>query len=122
MEPRFSKSELEEFRVLIEGKLQSAEQELKHLKEGLTESNSAQGAYDTWNDLGGHADKEYLAGMIERQARFIRDLRAALGRIANGTYGVCRVTGKLIEKGRLRAVPHTTLSLEAKTGAPAKRR
>lgn len=117
METRYSKADLAEFKTLIEAKLQSAEKELRLLKESMTESNDQSRSEDDYNELGGQADKEYLAQMMDRQARFIRDLNAALQRIANGTYGVCRVTGKLIEKGRLRVVPHTTLSLEAKTGS-----
>jgi RNA polymerase-binding transcription factor DksA len=117
METRYSKADLEEFKTLIQSKLQSAEKELRLLKESMTESNDQSRSEDDYNELGGQADKEYLAQMMDRQARFIRDLNAALQRIANGTYGVCRVTGKLIEKGRLRVVPHTTLSLEAKTGS-----
>jgi RNA polymerase-binding transcription factor DksA len=121
MEERYSKADLEEFRILIEGKLASAEQEYKNLKQSLTDSNDQSRSFDDFNELGGQADKEYIAQMMSRQARFIGDLQAALQRIANGTYGVCRVTGKLIDKGRLRAVPHTTQSMDAKNSQASKR-
>ncbi len=121
MEDRYSKADLEEFRILIEGKLTSAEQEYKNLKQSLTDSNDQNRSSDDFNELGGQSDKEYIAQMMSRQARFIGDLQAALQRIANGTYGVCRVTGKLIDKGRLRAVPHTTQSMDAKNSQASKR-
>jgi DnaK suppressor protein len=121
MDERYSKAELEEFRTLIEAKLASAEQEYRHLKQNLTEANEQSRSFDDYNELSGQTDKEYLAQMMTRQARFIGDLQAALQRIANGTYGVCRVTGKLIDKERLRAVPHTTLSMDAKNKQNPKR-
>jgi DnaK suppressor protein len=121
MDERYSKAELEEFRTLIEAKLASAEQEYRHLKQNLTEANEQSRSFDDYNELSGQTDKEYLAQMMTRQARFIGDLQAALQRIANGTYGVCRVTGKLIDKERLRAVPHTTLSMDAKNKQTPKR-
>ncbi len=121
MEERYSKAELEEFRILIEGKLASAEQEYRNLKQSLTEANDQTRSFDDYNELSGQSDKEYLAQMMSRQARFIGDLQAALQRITNGSYGVCRVTGKLIDKARLRSVPHTTLSMDAKNDPAGKR-
>lgn len=120
MEERYSKADLDEFRQIIEKKLAAAETEYRNLKQALTEANEQSRSYDDYNDQGGQTDKEYLAQMMSRQARFIGDLQSALQRIANGTYGVCRVTGKLIDKGRLRAVPHTTLSMDAKADSSGK--
>lgn len=120
MEERYTKTELEEFKAIIDAKLASADQEYKNLKQALAEANEQTRSFDDYNELNGQTDKEYLAQMMSRQARFIGDLQAALQRIAHGTYGICRVTGKLIEKGRLRAVPHTTQSMDAKVNQASK--
>lgn len=116
---RFSDEELQEFREIIMTKLDSARKELKYLQEQI--SNSADnGTDDTTNrfqgmeDSSGSMEKEYLTQMASRQIQFIKHLENALIRIENKTYGLCRETGKLISKERLRAVPHATLSIEAK--------
>ena len=119
MDERYSKAELEEFKSIIEAKLTSAEQEYRNLKQALADGNEQSRSFDDYNDQGGQTDKEYLAQMMSRQAKFVGDLQSALQRIANGTYGICRVTGKLIDKGRLKAVPHTTLSMDAKNDQAA---
>ena len=121
MDERYSKAELEEFKSIIEAKLTSAEQEYRNLKQALADGNEQSRSFDDYNDQGGQTDKEYLAQMMSRQAKFVCDLQSALQRIANGTYGICRVTGKLIDKGRLKAVPHTTLSMDAKNDQAGRR-
>jgi DnaK suppressor protein len=121
MDERYSKAELEEFKSIIEAKLTSAEQEYRNLKQALADGNEQSRSFDDYNDQGGQTDKEYLAQMMSRQAKFVGDLQSALQRIANGTYGICRVTGKLIDKGRLKAVPHTTLSMDAKNDQAGRR-
>jgi RNA polymerase-binding transcription factor DksA len=120
LKTRYSDVELEEFRVLIEKKMSDARREYERLRETLNESNENHDLNAIWNpdessDLN---DKEYLTMMMSRQAKFMHNLEMALGRIANKTYGICKVTGKLIDKRRLMAVPHTTLSIEAKLTQP----
>lgn len=116
---RYSDEELEEFRQLINEKLEKAQHEYDHLC-GLLRNTDGNGTSDTsptFKTLEEGADtlgKEETARLAERQRVFIAHLRAALVRIDNKTYGVCRVTGKLIPKERLRAVPHATLSIEGK--------
>lgn len=115
---RYSDEELQEFKDIIEKKLESARSELTYLQEQI--SNSDNGTNDTVNKFNGIEDgvdsmeKEYLTQMASRQIQFIKHLENALIRIQNKTYGICRETGKLISKERLRAVPHATLSIEAK--------
>ncbi len=115
---RYSDEELQEFKDIIEKKLESARSELSYLQEQI--SNSDNGTNDTVNKFNGIEDgvdsmeKEYLTQMASRQIQFIKHLENALIRIQNKTYGICRETGKLISKERLRAVPHATLSIEAK--------
>jgi len=118
---RYSDIELDEFRKLINDKLSSAKKELDNLKEALNSisGNSAadtESSYATFEDGSATQEKEHLSQMAARQRKFIGNLDAALGRIENKTYGICAVTGKLIPKERLRAVPHTTVSIEAKLG------
>jgi len=118
---RYSDIELEEFRKLINEKLASAKKELENLKEALNNisDNSAadtESSYATFEDGSATQEKEHLSQMAARQRKFIGNLDAALVRIENKTYGICAVTGKLIPKERLRAVPHTTVSIEAKLG------
>lgn len=118
MKTRYSDKELQEFKALIVERLESARKELKYLHEqinrtaelGSDDSNKFSGLEDGT----GTSEKEYLSQMASRQITFIDHLEKAMVRIANKTYGVCRVTGKLISKERLRAVPHATLSIEAK--------
>ena len=116
---RYSDSELKEFKVLIVDKLSDARTELINLNAAIISANE-NGTDDTGasfkmlEDGSDTLAKEEAAQLAARQKKFIEQLEAALVRIENKTYGVCRVTGKLIPKERLRAVPHTTQSMEAK--------
>ena len=116
---RYSDEELNEFRVLITGRLEAARKELGYLQGLITRKDEA-GTEDTENrymnmeDGSGAMEREQLAQLASRQIQFINHLEKAMVRIENKTYGICRVTGKLIDKARLRAVPHATLSIEAK--------
>lgn len=116
---RYSDEELKEFEELINEKLDKAKGELKILKESLNKSNdegtdATSGNTKVLEDGADTAEKENLSQLAARQQKFIINLENALIRIKNGTYGICSVTGKLISKDRLRAVPHTTQSIEAK--------
>ncbi len=116
---RYSSEELEEFEELILQKLERAKKELNTLVSALSRKNdsgtsSTTGALVSLEDGAETAEKEKLNQLAVRQQKFIKNLEDALVRIKNGTYGVCSVTGKLISKERLRAVPHTTQSIEAK--------
>lgn len=116
---RYSDSELQEFKELIIGKLNIAKQEFNSLTSSLSSPNQngtedTSGAYKTLEDGSATMEKEQINQLAARQKKFIDNLEAALGRIENKTYGICRETGKLIQKERLRAVPHATLSIEAK--------
>ncbi len=116
---RYSDRDLQEFKTLIEEKLEAARNELKYLNDQIKRKDD-NGTDDTENKFATMEDgtvameREYLTQMAARQAQYIDHLEKALVRIQNKTYGVCRVTGKLIDKDRLRAVPHATLSMEAK--------
>jgi RNA polymerase-binding transcription factor DksA len=118
---RYSDKELKEFKDLIDGKLVAAREELKNLKEALDNHTESQAGNKAWNMEEGTdtSEMEYLMNQISRQHQYIRNLELALVRIENKTYGICRVTGKLIPKERLRIVPHATLSLEAKNSRKA---
>ena len=116
---RYSQEELAEFEELILGKLDKAKSELKYIKESLTRSgdsgtDSTFGNVKTLEDGADTAEKESLNQLAARQQKFISNLENALIRIKNGTYGICKESGKLISKERLRAVPHTTLSIDSK--------
>ncbi|MGE6218770.1 MULTISPECIES: TraR/DksA family transcriptional regulator [Pedobacter] len=116
---RYSDSELQEFKELILEKLKSSREELQALTASLSNPNSngtedTSGAYKTLEDGSATLEKEQTNQLAARQKKFIDNLEAALVRIENKTYGICRETGKLIQKERLRAVPHATLSMEAK--------
>lgn len=116
---RYSDAELKEFETLIRSKIEKAENELKILKESLSRSgdsgtDATSATSKVLEDGADTAEKENLNQLAARQQKFINNLENALVRIKNGTYGICRVTGKLISKERLKAVPHTTLSIEAK--------
>lgn len=116
---RYSDAELKEFEELINEKLDKARNELKILKDTLNRSNdegtdSTAGNTKVLEDGADTAEKENLSQLAARQQKFINNLENALVRIKNGTYGVCTVSGKLISKERLKAVPHTTQSIEAK--------
>ncbi|MDB5281328.1 MAG: TraR/DksA family transcriptional regulator [Bacteroidota bacterium] len=112
----YSDEELKEFKTLIEKKLVSAREELKNLKESLDNHTESQAGNKAWNMEEGTdtSEMEYLMNQISRLHQYIRNLELALVRVENKTYGICRVSGKLIAKERLRMVPHATLSIEAK--------
>ncbi len=117
---RYSDAELEEFRQIIHEKLEKAQNDYEMLREGMTNlgGNDVMDTSPTFKVLEEGAatlSKEESGRLAQRQMKFIQHLQAALVRIENKTYGVCRETGKLIPKERLRAVPHATLSIEAKT-------
>ncbi len=116
---RYSDAELVEFKELINKKLDAAKKELNYLQGLITRKDEMGGdesenRYMTMEDGGVSMEREQLSQMASRQITFIDHLEKALMRIENKTYGICRVTGKLIDKARLRAVPHATLSIEAK--------
>ncbi|SDT69346.1 transcriptional regulator, TraR/DksA family [Mucilaginibacter mallensis] len=116
---RYSESDLKEFKDLLLDKLRIAREELNALATSLSSPNAngtddTAGTYKTLEDGSATLEKEQINQLAARQKKFIEQLEAALVRIENKTYGVCRETGKLIQKERLRAVPHTTLSMEAK--------
>lgn len=118
---RYSDNDLMEFRELISKKLETAKKELGYLHGLITRKDQLGGddsenRYMTMEDGGLSMEREQLGQMASRQITFIDHLEKALMRIENKTYGICRVTGKLIDKARLRAVPHATLSIEAKIG------
>lgn len=116
---RYSDEELNEFKELINKRLDNARKELAYLQGLITRKDEA-GTDDTDNrfnhmeDGSGAMEREQLSQLAGRQIQFINHLEKAMIRIENKTYGICRVTGKLIDKARLRAVPHATLSIEAK--------
>jgi RNA polymerase-binding transcription factor DksA len=117
---RYSDAELNEFKSLIQRKLDAAKKELAYLQGLITRKDAMggdndDGRYMTMEDGSLSMEREQLSQMASRQITFIDHLEKALMRIENKTYGVCRVTGKLIDKARLKAVPHATLSMEAKT-------
>ena len=117
---RYSDAELMEFRELINKKLDKAREDYDLLKSAITqsESNDTQDTSPTFKVLEEGAatlSKEEAGRLAQRQQKFIQHLQAALVRIENKTYGICRETGKLIAKERLRVVPHATLSMEAKS-------
>ncbi len=119
---RYSDADLTEFRELIQRKLESAKKELAYLQGLITRKDEMGGdnddaRYMTMEDGSMSMEREQLSQMASRQITFIDHLEKALMRIENKTYGICRVTGKLIDKARLRAVPHATLSIEAKMGS-----
>lgn len=118
---RYSDPELNEFRELITRKLETAKKELGYLQGLITRKDEMGGddtdnRYMTMEDGSLSMEREQLSQMASRQITFIDHLEKAMMRIENKTYGICRVTGKLIDKARLRAVPHATLSIEAKMG------
>jgi RNA polymerase-binding transcription factor DksA len=119
---RYNDADLAEFRELIQRKLESAKKELAYLQGLITRKDEMGGdnddaRYMTMEDGSISMEREQLSQMASRQITFIDHLEKAIMRIENKTYGICRVTGRLIDKARLRAVPHATLSIEAKMGA-----
>ncbi len=123
---RYSPEELQEFETLIRQKLAQAEETLLQAKESLMRL-SGNTTDDTYQGLSSLDDgtaimeREDLTRSVVRQEKFITQLTAALGRIRTGEYGVCRATGQLIPKERLRLVPHATLTVEAKNQRPEQR-
>ena len=118
---RYSDAELEEFRAIILEKLELAKRDYDMLKSGITNSDGNDTAdtsptFKVLEEGASTLSKEGAGRLAQRQMKFIQNLQAALIRIENKTYGICRETGKLIPKERLRAVPHATLSIEAKQG------
>jgi len=115
---KYNDAELAEFKKLIEEKISNARTELQELAETLSQAGSngddAAIAGKTLEDGSATFEKEQTNQLAARQKKFIEQLESALGRIQNKTYGICRTTGKLIPAERLRAVPHTTQSMEAK--------
>lgn len=116
---RYSDQDLAEFKALIQDKIKNAEKQLKTYMEAY-KNGSANDTEDTsptfksFDDGSSTLSKEANSQLAIRQEKFIRDLKNALVRIENKSYGICRVTGKLIQKERLKLVPHATLSIEAK--------
>lgn len=115
----YTEEELQEFRELIEAKLEQAIRDYEQLRESATNSSENDVAdtlptFKAVHEGAASLSKGEAGRMAERLLKFIHNLQAALRRIENRTYGVCRQTGKLIPKERLRAVPHATLSIEAK--------
>lgn len=118
-EKRYSDEELEEFKQIILSKLELAKRDYQQMMDTLSNKNGndvddTMPTYKILEEGSMTQTKEELTTMAARQQKFIQALQAALVRIENKTYGICRVTGKLIPKERLRAVPHATLSIEAK--------
>lgn len=116
---RYSDKELEEFKVLITQKIEKAKKDLELLKsaymnDGNNGTEDTSPTFKAFEEGSQTMSKEANTQLALRQEKFIRDLKNALTRIENKTYGVCRVTGKLINKERLKLVPHATLSIEAK--------
>lgn len=116
---RYTDAELQEFRAIIEKKIEKAEADLNLLREQFandmnngTDDTSPQ--FKSFEEGSMVMSKERNSQLASRQEKFIRDLKNAIMRIENKTYGICRETGKLIEAERLKLVPHATLSIEAK--------
>ena len=116
---KYSEEDLQEFRAIIDKKIAKAEEDLAILRSaykndannGTDDTSPSFKSFDEGSDV---MNKEANVQLAIRQEKFIRDLKNALLRIENGTYGVCRLTGKLIQKERLKLGPHATLSIEAK--------
>ena len=114
---RYSDAELQEFKELILDKLEKAQRDYEMLKSNIMNANDTADTSPTFKVLEEGANtlgKESAAQLANRQLLFINKLKAALVRIENKTYGICRETGKLIPKERVRVVPHATLSIDAK--------
>ena len=116
---KYSDKELNQFKVLIEEKIEKAKKDLELLKstymnDGNNGTDDTSPTFKAFEEGSETMSKEANTQLALRQEKFIRDLKSALIRIENKTYGICRVTGRLIEKERLTLVPHATLSIEAK--------
>lgn len=111
----YSKAELEEFRILINKKLDESQTEYKRLAESLKTLSGNSADSFNFTEFGNESrEKEQVEILMARQKKFADKLEKALIRIANGTYGICRISGDLIPKERLRVVPHATTTVEAK--------
>jgi DnaK suppressor protein len=115
----YSSEELKEFEALISEKLEAAKKELMYIKDALSKKNdesydSNSGNMKLLEDGADTAEKESYTQLAARQQKFVQQLENAFARLKNGTYGICIDTGKLIPKERLRAVPHTQHTIEAK--------
>lgn len=118
---RYTDAELQEFKAIINEKLEAAKGEYENLRstvmnDGGNDTEDTSPTFKNMEEGASTLSKEDAGRLAQRQMKFIQNLQAALIRIENKTYGVCRETGKLIPKERLRAVPHATLSIEAKEG------
>ena len=116
---RYTDKELDEFKVLIEEKIEKAQSHLEllrssYMNDGNNGTDDTSPTFKAFEEGSETMSKEANTQLAIRQEKFIRDLKNALLRIENKTYGICRVTGKLINKDRLKLVPHATLSIEAK--------
>lgn len=116
---RFSDAELAEFKELIQSKIRKAQEQLElyksaYVNDGNNGTDDTSPTFKAFEEGSETLSKEANSQLAIRQEKFIRDLKNALIRIENKTYGICRVTGKLIAKERLKLVPHATLSIEAK--------
>ena len=116
---KYSDKELNQFKALIEEKIEKAKKDLRLLKstymnDGNNGTDDTSPTFKAFEEGSETMSKEANTQLALRQEKFIRDLKSALIRIENKTYGICRVTGKLIKKERLTLVPHATLSIEAK--------
>lgn len=116
---RYSDKDLEEFRTIVLEKIKKAEHDLQLIKSAYMNdfdngTDDTSPTFKAFEEGSATMSKEANSALAIRQEKFIRDLKNALIRIENKTYGVCRVTGKLIKKERLKLVPHATLSIEAK--------
>lgn len=116
---RYSDADLAEFKEIILAKLATAKEEYDYLVKQLKSENEngtddTASAYVAIDDGSASQQKEEAGQLAARQQKFINNLETALVRVENKTYGICKVTGKLINKDRLKAVPHTTQSMEAK--------
>ncbi len=116
---RYNDAELEEFKIIILEKIQKAQEQLELIKsaymnDGDNGTDDTSPTFKAFEEGSSVMSKEANSQLAIRQEKFIRDLKNALIRIENKTYGICRVTQKLISKDRLKLVPHATLSIEAK--------
>ena len=116
---RYSDKDLESFRIIIEEKISKAQRDLElirsaYMNDGNNGTEDTAPTFKAFEEGSQTMSKEANTQLAIRQEKFIRDLKNALIRIENKTYGICRVTGKLISKERLKLVPHATLSIEAK--------
>jgi RNA polymerase-binding transcription factor DksA len=116
---RYSDKDLESFRIIIEEKISKAQRDLElirsaYMNDGNNGTEDTAPTFKAFEEGSQTMSKEANTQLAIRQEKFIRDLKNAIIRIENKTYGICRVTGKLISKQRLKLVPHATLSIEAK--------